>query len=157
MEKRKANMIFNKNGRGFPTIKITLPVGWIREMGFTENDREAVIEFKDKEIKIKKEIKEMDRFEVIEKMFEKFNIIVDGKEIWDLIENGINSNGKMDGVHSIELGKFGDNRDLYFAEVEIKVSYLEENDTYATDIKLLSINNNKKVVYPQDIEIQENN
>lgn len=153
MEKRKANIIFNKNGRGFPTIKITLPVGWIREMGFTENDREAVIEFKDKEIKIKKEIKEMNRFEVVEKMFEKFNIIVDGKGIWDLIENDVNSNGRMDGVHSIELGRFGNNRDLCFAEVEIKISYLEDDDVYVTDIKLCSISNSKQVIYPQDIKI----
>lgn len=154
MEKRKANMIFNKNGRGFPTIKITLPVGWIREMGFTENDREAVIEFKDKEIKIKKEIKEMNRFEVIEKMFEKFNIIVDGKGIWDLIEKSICANGKMDGVHSIELGRFGDNRDLFFAEVEIKMSYLEDDDVYVTDIQLLSISGSGKgVIYPRDIEV----
>lgn len=153
MEKRKANIIFNKNGRGFPTIKITLPVGWIREMGFTENDREAVIEFKDKEIKIKKEIKEMNRFEVVEKMFEKFNIIVDGKGIWDLIENDVNSNGRMDGVHSIELGRFGNNRDLCFAEVEIKISYLDDDDVYVTDIKLCSISNSKQVIYPQDIKI----
>jgi hypothetical protein len=153
MEKRKANIIFNKNGQGFTTIKITLPVGWIREMGFTENDKKAVIEFKDKEIKIKKETKEMNRFEIIEKMFEKLNIIVDGREIWNLIENDINSNGKTDGVHSVELGKLGDNRDLCFAEVEIKMNYSEEDDTYVTDIEILSISNSKEVIYPEDIEV----
>lgn len=36
----------------------------------------------------------MNRFEIVEKMFEKLNIIVDGREIWNLIENDINSNGK---------------------------------------------------------------
>lgn len=95
----------------------------------------------------------MNRFEVVEKMFEKLNIIVDGREIWNLIENDINSNGKMDGVHSVELGKLGDNRDLCFTEVEIKMNYSEEDDTYVTDIEILSINNSKKVIYPQDIEI----
>ncbi len=95
----------------------------------------------------------MNRFEVVEKMFEKFNIIVDGKGIWDLIENDVNSNGRMDGVHSIELGRFGNNRDLCFAEVEIKMNYSEEDDTYVTDIEILSISNSKEVIYPEDIEV----
>lgn len=95
----------------------------------------------------------MNRFEVVEKMFEKFNIIIDGREIWDLIEKSICANGKMDGVHSVELGKLGDNRDLCFAEVEIKMNYSEEDDTYVTDIEILSISNSKEVVYPEDIEV----
>lgn len=95
----------------------------------------------------------MNRFEILEKMFEKFNIIVDGRKIWNIIENDINSNGKMDGIYSVELGKFGDNRDLCFAEVEIKMNYSEEDDTYVTDIEILSISNSKEVIYPEDIEV----
>ena len=52
---RKANILFNKNGQGCLTTRITLPVPWIKNLGFTENDRQAIIEFKNNEIIIKKE------------------------------------------------------------------------------------------------------
>lgn len=39
----------------------------------------------------------MNRFEIVEKMFKKFNVVIDGKEIWKLIEADVNSTGKMDG------------------------------------------------------------
>lgn len=95
----------------------------------------------------------MNRFEAIEKMFEKLGVNIDGREVWQLIEDNINRNGKMDGFHSLELGKFGDDRDLYFAGVDIKMDYSEDDDTYFTDISVLSISNSKKVVYVEDVEI----
>ena len=55
MEKRKANIMFNKNGNGNLTTRISLPVPWIKEMELDENNREVVIEFENNEIKIKKE------------------------------------------------------------------------------------------------------
>ena len=94
----------------------------------------------------------MNRFEIVEKMFKKFNVVIDGKEIWKLIEDDVNSTGKMDGVHSIELGKLGNDRDLYFAEVEIKMDYSEEDDIYSTNILLLSIENGNKIIHPEDIK-----
>lgn len=54
MEIRKANIIFNKNGNGFQSNKITLPVGWIKEMNFSENDKQAIIEFDSNKIIIRK-------------------------------------------------------------------------------------------------------
>lgn len=113
-----------------------------------ENDRDCV-KYLDTEEEERKEIK---RFEIVEKMFKKFNVVIDGKEIWKLIEDDINSTGKMDGVHSIELGKLGNDRDLYFAEVKIKMDYSEENDIYSTNISLLSIENDNKIIYPKDIK-----
>ena len=55
MEKRKANILFNKNGKGFLTTRITLPVPWIKDMGLSQDDREVVIEYDDDKITIKKE------------------------------------------------------------------------------------------------------
>lgn len=55
MEKRKANILFNKNGKGFLTTRITLPVPWVKDMGLSQDDREVVIEYDDNKITIKKE------------------------------------------------------------------------------------------------------
>ena len=55
MEKRKANILFNKNGKGFLTTRITLPVPWIKDMGLSQDDREVIIEYDNDKITIKKE------------------------------------------------------------------------------------------------------
>ena len=47
---RVAKMIFSKNGNGFLTTKIAIPVPWIKEMNLTEDDRECILEFKDNQI-----------------------------------------------------------------------------------------------------------
>ena len=52
---RKANIIFGKNGNGFISTKITIPVPWTKELGFTENDKSAIIELKNNQIIIKKD------------------------------------------------------------------------------------------------------
>ena len=51
---RKANMIFNKNGNGSDTTRITIPVIWAKKLGFTSEDREAIIRLKDNKIIIEK-------------------------------------------------------------------------------------------------------
>jgi hypothetical protein len=56
MKKRKANIMFNKNGNGNLTTRITLPVPWIKAMGLNENNREVLIEYNDEKITIKKEM-----------------------------------------------------------------------------------------------------
>lgn len=53
-ETRKANVIFNKNGNGFLTTKITIPVPFIKELGFTEEDKEAIITIDGEKIIIEK-------------------------------------------------------------------------------------------------------
>ena len=53
-ESRTTNIIFNKNGNGYVTNKITIPVPWIKELGFTDTDREAFIEIEDNKIIITK-------------------------------------------------------------------------------------------------------
>lgn len=54
MEKRNVNIMFMKNGHGSLTNRISLPVPWIKAMGFNEENRTAIIEFDGKEIRIKK-------------------------------------------------------------------------------------------------------
>ena len=51
---RKANMIFSKNGNGFLSTKITIPVGWARALQLTENDRECIIQLENNQIIISK-------------------------------------------------------------------------------------------------------
>lgn len=51
----KANVIFTKNGHGSVTNKITLPVTWVKDMGFTLEDKSATIMYKENSIIIKKE------------------------------------------------------------------------------------------------------
>lgn len=54
-EIRKAKIIFSKNGQGATTTKITLPVSWIKELGFDKADREVTIELDENKIIIRKE------------------------------------------------------------------------------------------------------
>lgn len=57
---RKANMIFNKNGNGFDTTKITIPVGWAKKLGFTRENKSGILIFKDDEIVLRKDYKNED-------------------------------------------------------------------------------------------------
>lgn len=58
-EFRKANILFNKTGRGATTTRLTMPVGWIKEMGFNDKDRQAIIEIDKNKIVIRKAKKNM--------------------------------------------------------------------------------------------------
>ncbi|MBP3801065.1 MAG: hypothetical protein J6I85_03405 [Clostridia bacterium] len=51
---RNVNMIFSKNGNGFVTTKITIPVPWAKELGFTEDNKTAKLTLEDKKIIIEK-------------------------------------------------------------------------------------------------------
>lgn len=53
-EERKANMIFNRNGTGQITTRITIPVPWAKKLGFTEDNRSAIIKIEDNKIIITK-------------------------------------------------------------------------------------------------------
>ncbi len=52
--KRNVKIIWGKNGNGFASTRITLPVPWAKKLGFTEEDKEALIELKDNEVIIRK-------------------------------------------------------------------------------------------------------
>lgn len=52
--KRDAKILWAKNGNGYATTRITLPVPWVRELGFTVDNKEAILELKDNEIIIRK-------------------------------------------------------------------------------------------------------
>ena len=44
-ELRKINLITNLDGHGSLNYKISLPKKWIDELGFTKEDRQAIVEF----------------------------------------------------------------------------------------------------------------
>lgn len=58
MEKRRANIIFSKAGgnagKGAYNTKVSLPKAWVDEMGFSVDDRNAVLEYDDGKITIRK-------------------------------------------------------------------------------------------------------
>ena len=53
-EERIAKVLFSKNGNGFRSTKITLPVPWVDEIGATAEDREVKISIDGKKIIIEK-------------------------------------------------------------------------------------------------------
>ena len=53
---RKANMLFNKTGNRADTTRITIPVTWAKKLGFTSEEREAIIKLEGDEIIIRKKI-----------------------------------------------------------------------------------------------------
>ena len=58
MEKRKANIIFTKAGgnasKSAYNTKVSIPKAWADRMGFSVDDRSAILEFDDKQITIRK-------------------------------------------------------------------------------------------------------
>lgn len=59
LDTRKANMIFNKNGNGFDTTRITIPVTWAKKIGFTRENKSCILILNnDDEIIIRKEFKD---------------------------------------------------------------------------------------------------
>lgn len=55
MEVRTLKVIFGKDGRGSTNTKITLPIGWLKDMGISPENREVELEYdcKKKEIIIR--------------------------------------------------------------------------------------------------------
>lgn len=58
MECRKAKIIFSKPGgtagKGGISNRVTLPVSWVKKMGFTQDDREVLLSFDGNRIVIEK-------------------------------------------------------------------------------------------------------
>lgn len=63
MEKRKANIIYSKAGgnagKGSYNTKVSIPKVWADRMGFSADDRSAILEYDDNKITIRKD----DRYE----------------------------------------------------------------------------------------------
>lgn len=53
-EFRKINLITNLDGHGSLNYKISLPKKWIDELGFTKEERQAIVEFDGNKIVIRK-------------------------------------------------------------------------------------------------------
>lgn len=58
MEQRKANIIYSKAGgnagKGSYNTKVSIPKSWADRMGFSIEDRSAILEFDDETITIRK-------------------------------------------------------------------------------------------------------
>lgn len=54
MEKRNIKIMYSKNGYGNENTRISLPVKWLRQLGFTKEERNAIIYLKNNSIIIKK-------------------------------------------------------------------------------------------------------
>ena len=48
-------MMFNKNGTGNETTRISIPLPWARKLGFSADDRMALVTLKDDKIIIEKD------------------------------------------------------------------------------------------------------
>ena len=53
-QKRELNVSYHKGGSGSTTPKVSLPTTWIRDMGFTKEDRIAIVSFDGEKITIEK-------------------------------------------------------------------------------------------------------
>lgn len=54
LDERTTRVQFGKNGQGYVTNRITLPVPWVKELGITEEEREVKIILEDDKIIIEK-------------------------------------------------------------------------------------------------------
>jgi len=57
MEKRVLKILFGKSGSGSLSPKICLPIGWVKSLGVTQENRDVTVVYNEetKEIIIKKE------------------------------------------------------------------------------------------------------
>lgn len=79
MEHRKSKIMFAKNGQGFRTTRMTIPVPWIDKLGVTEDDREVDIYLINNQIIISKEVMKM---KIISQLHE-------GKRVWCVVGTAI--------------------------------------------------------------------
>ena len=83
VEIRTTKILFAKNGNGYTTTRITLPVPWVKEMGFDDVNRTATLKFDGKKIIINKEDLKMEGI-ILEKAYVQYG----QKGIYDFtIEN----------------------------------------------------------------------
>jgi hypothetical protein len=82
----------------------------------------------------------MNKFEVIEKAFEKVNGVIDGKEIWTAIEMEVAEQGYDNGKYEInDVVKINGEYSKVIYEIDVERDYDEEQDLHYTDIGIISI------------------
>ena len=52
LSSRDINIIFGKNGKGFTSTRINLPLPWLKQLGFDEENRKAKITLHENKITI---------------------------------------------------------------------------------------------------------
>lgn len=128
MEKRKANIMFNKSGAGSRTTRITLPVPWVDILGATQEDREVFLYQIGNQIIISKEEIKMDVKKAvdlvkkeIENEMETTMFIDDSDNIERFIDKTIK---EVIVALSSNYEEEEENKDLYFDDI------LDEIGTY---------------------------
>lgn len=53
-ESREINISYGKNGNGFTSTRISIPVGWTKILGFSQDNRKAIVTLEQERIIIKK-------------------------------------------------------------------------------------------------------
>ena len=125
MEIRNANIIFSKNGNGFLTTKITLPVGWVKELGASVEDKEVIITFNNKKIEIiKKEDFNMKRIisngELADLILEKYRFDTISKEY---ILRGLDAERSIEDEENVEIDV-----EKYIEECKLWLDCVEESN-----------------------------
>lgn len=128
-EIRNANIIFNKNGNGNTSTKITLPVPWIKEMNFNEDDKTAILEICENKIIIRK--KERNMLLIKNENFERVGHKVDyelenGVLLYEIDWNGEIYRNGFDPINEKDTNK--SYKPVYRFEIDnINLDELEEN------------------------------
>lgn len=127
MESRKNKLLANKGGSGGYTYRATLPVGWIRKMGLSEESRNIKLTFDGEKIIIKNNEEEV---KMLENLLERARLEIE-KEINEMgfVDDSDNSDRFLDdlarGLVEKELVPDEDNIDLYY-EKEGEIEGLSE-------------------------------
>ena len=112
VEIRTTKILFAKNGNGYTTTRITLPVPWVKEMGFDDADRTATLKFDGKKIIINKEDFKMEEMikELKEELLDKEITLLDmDNKCEEILESptsiyeGDNLNSALDGT--LDMGE----------------------------------------------------
>lgn len=144
MEKRKANIIFNKNGNGFITTKVTLPVPWIRSMNITEDNKEVEIIYENDSIILKKLTPEEDKSIILEKAENILNQL-QNKSVSGNIRKTLKN--KLNEILSEAL-----NKGLDIEYFTIKYDFIKEINVYKTNLG----NKQAVVVFEHNYKFKEN-
>ena len=133
-ELRKINLITNLDGHGSLNYKISLPKKWIDELGFTKEDRQAIVEFDYNKIIIRK-VKNMllIKSENVDYISSKADYeLEDGTLLFEEDWNGeIYRNGWKD-----EKDTNKEYKPVYRFQLDnVDLNNLEELHTYSTELK----------------------
>jgi len=157
VEIRTTKILFAKNGNGYTTTRITLPVPWVKEMGFDDADRTATLKFDGKKIIINKEDFKMEGMikELKEELLGKEITLLDmDNKCEEILESptsiyeGDNLNSALDGT--LDMGEETENGCICYRTMNEN----EEVKEIAVDFDILSKNYIEKMNEDSDYQFK---